>query len=35
MYADILAELKKANLLAADQTSKTQQYFAAYFGVKK
>ena len=35
MYADILAELKKANLLAADQTSKTQQYFAAYFGAKK
>ncbi len=35
MYADILDELKKANLLAADQTSKTQQYFAAYFGKAK
>ena len=35
VYADIRAELKKANLLAADQTSKTQQYFAAYFGRAK
>lgn len=32
IYADILAELKAAKLLAADQTSKTQQYFAAYLG---
>lgn len=32
VYGDTLAELKKAGLLAADQTSKTQQYFAAYFG---
>lgn len=35
MYGDIRAELSKAGLLAADQSSKTQQYFAAYFGRAK
>ena len=32
MYADLRARLRSAGLLRADQSSKTQQYFSAYFG---
>jgi len=32
MYGEIRAALKAAGLLKADQSSKTQQYFKAYFG---
>jgi hypothetical protein len=32
MFADLGATLKSAGLLRADQSSKTRQYFAAYFG---
>ena len=32
MYAELGARLRAAGLLRADQSSKTQQYFAAYFG---
>jgi hypothetical protein len=35
MYAELQATLKGGGLLKADQSSKTQQYFAAYFGAKK
>jgi len=35
MYAEIQTALKSAGLLKADQSSKTQQYFTAYFGAKK
>ncbi|MCI0474654.1 MAG: hypothetical protein L0Y55_00245, partial [Anaerolineales bacterium] len=35
MYAEIQSALKNAGLLKVDQSSKTQQYFAAYFGAKK
>lgn len=35
IHADIQAKLKQAGLLAADQSSKTQQYFAAYLGAAK
>jgi len=32
MYGEIQASLRAAGLLKADQSSKTQQYFKAYFG---
>lgn len=35
MYTELGARLGAAGLLRADQSSKTQQYFAAYFGVGK
>ncbi len=35
MYAELQTTLKNAGLLKADQSSKTQQYFASYFGARK
>ena len=35
MYADLAARLAAAGLLRKDQSSKTEQYFQAYFGASK
>jgi hypothetical protein len=32
LYHDVKAKLEKANLLAVDQSSKTERYFQAYYG---
>jgi len=35
LYYDLIEKLKSSGLYASNQISKTQQYFAAYFGPKK
>ena len=32
LYAEVMASVKQAGLLKAEQVSKTRQYFRAYFG---